>query len=333
MKINLFILSILLAISTAWLGCNKAGKLNKPSESKPPTGAVELKLKWPAGERIEQDMDMKMTTETTVPGLPNPVRQDITMGQGYGLTVLQANPDGSHEIEMDFLSARMSAKAGEKTTLDYDSTKTAEAGHANPLAQVFGKIVGSKIRYFLNESNEVEHIEGVDELMTRLSSGSTSRDLAPLKSTYNEGYFKELMSANRFLPSKPVQPGDTWTVQYELPMGMMGTMVMNIDITFANWEMHGKRNTARLEFQGTIKTKPDSAAKAPGMSISIQDGSMSGVSWFDPELGITIDTTMNQDLKMDIQVPQNPRAKTPGNMQNLTSQMKQAINIKLVSVK
>jgi hypothetical protein len=108
---------------------------------------------------------------------------------------------------------------------------------------------------------------------------------------------------------------------------------MNYDVNFASWEMHGKRNCARLEFQGTIKGKPDSAAKAPGMSISIQDGTTSGVSWFDPELGITIDTTMNQDLKMAIQVPQNPRAKNGGAMQNLTSQMNQAVNIKLVSVK
>jgi hypothetical protein len=42
---------------------------------------------------------------------------------------------------------------------------------------------------------------------------------------------------------------------------------------------------------------------------------------------------MNQDLKMAIQVPQNPRAKNGGAMQNLTSQLNQAVNIKLVSVK
>ena len=37
--------------------------------------------------------------------------------------------------------------------------------------------------------------------------------------------------------------------------------------------------------------QPDPAANAGAMSMTIQDGTISGISWFDPELGITIDTT------------------------------------------
>ena len=35
------------------------------------------------------------------------MHQDTTMGQKYGLTVLQETPDGGREVELDFLSARM----------------------------------------------------------------------------------------------------------------------------------------------------------------------------------------------------------------------------------
>src|ERR1035437_6329864 len=110
---------------------------------------------------------------------------------------------------------------------------------------------------------------------------------------YSEGYFKQMMSANRFLPPQAVQPGDTWPVQFEMPLGILGIKVMKYDFTFQRWEMHGKRNCARLEFTGTIQTKPDPNAKPGGMSISILDGNTTGISWFDPELGITIDTQMN----------------------------------------
>jgi len=110
---------------------------------------------------------------------------------------------------------------------------------------------------------------------------------------------------------------------------------MNYDFTFQNWEMHGKRNCARLEFSGSIQTKPDSQAKPGAMSISIQDGTCSGISWFDPELGITIDTTLNQDFKMVMLIPQNqkPKPGVPAKMQSLTNQMNQVMTIKLVSVK
>ena len=107
MNKNLILIAALLALSLPWVGCNKSGKLDTASTFKPPSGPVELKLKWPLGERIVQDMDMKQNMELSMPGQPAPMKQDMTMGQEYGLTVLKENPDGGHEVEMEFLSARM----------------------------------------------------------------------------------------------------------------------------------------------------------------------------------------------------------------------------------
>jgi hypothetical protein len=232
----------------------------------------------------------------------------------------------------------MSSKMGERTLLDYDSGKKATTNNVSPVADMFGKIVGSKIRFFLDVSNEVTRIEGVDDLVNRLTTGATAEALAPLKSMFSEGYFKQMMSANQFLPRQAVQPGDTWPVQMEIPMATMGTMVMAYDVTLQGWEMHGKRNCARLEFRGTMQTKPDPNAKAGAMSISILDGNTSGAAWFDPELGITIDTKMNQDLKMVVRVPIPQRAKAGAKpaapqMQSITNQMSQVMTIKLESVK
>jgi len=335
MNKNLFLIGSALALGLASIGCNKSGKLGESSTFTPPSGPVELKLKWPQGERIVQDMDMKQTMVMSIPGQSAPMKQDTTMGQSYGLTVLQATPDGGHELEMDFLSARMGSTMGGKKMLDYDSTKKPTAGKPDPLAGIYGKIVGSKVRFFLDATNGVERVEGIDEMMSRLQTGATPADLAPLKSMYNEGYFKQMMSANRYMPPKAVQPGDTWPVHIEIPMGMMGTLELDYTFTFKSWEMHGKRNCARLEFDGSIKSKPDTNASPTGMSINITGGDSSGISWFDPDLGIVIDTTMNQDMNMTINLPMNPRgnAGAAGQMQSMKSQMSQALTIKLVSVK
>jgi hypothetical protein len=335
MNKNLLLIATTLALSLSWMGCNKSGKLAEPSTYKTPSGAVELKLKWPTGERIVQDLDMKQNMEMVVPGQPNPIKQDTAMGQEYGLTVLKETPDGGHELEMEFLSARLGVKMGDKTMMDFDSTKKAASDKPNQVADMFGKIVGSKIQLYLDASNEVQRVEGVDDLISRLSTGAQPAALASIKAMYTEGYFKQMMSANRFMPPKAVQPGDTWPVQIEFPMSTMGILVMDYTFTFASWEMHGKRNCARFEFQGTITTKPDPDAKPGGMSISILNGDSSGMSWFDPDLGKSIETVMNQDMKMVIKMPPNPRV-TPAaaaRLQNITNQMTQAITIKLVSVK
>ncbi len=335
MNKTLILIAATLALSVSWMGCNKSGKLNEPSTFKPASGPMELKLKWPLGERIVQDMDMKQTMEFSMPGQPGPMKQDMDMGQEYGLTVLKETPGGGHEVEMEFLSARMNSAMGGKTVLDYDSTKKSSAGKANEVSDIFGKVVGSKIQFFLNASNEVERMAGVDELVNRLSSGAQAQMLGMLKSMFSESSLKQMMNDYRSLPGKAVQPGDTWPVQFDFPMERMGIMVVDFNVTFQSWEMHGKRNCARLEFQGTIKTKPDPSSNPTGMSISSLDGTSSGVSWFDPELGIFIDASRNQDINMVMAIPMNMRGNkgASGQIQSITNQMSQILTIKLASVK
>ena len=335
MNKHLVLIATVLALSLPWVGCKKSGKLGQSSTFTPPDGPVELKVKWPQGERIVQDMDTKMTMELSIPGQPALMKQNMTMGQEYGLTVLKENPDGGHEVEMEFLSARMGMTTGGKTLLHYDSAKKSSADKANPATEMFGKIVGSKIRFFLDASNEVERVEGADELVNRLSSGAQANALALVKSMFSEDRFKQMMSANRFIPPKAVKPGDSWPIRQSFETGALGTMVMDFDCTFQSWEMHGKRNCARIEFQGAIHSTPGTNANTAGMSMSILNGDSSGVSWFDPELGITIDTIMNQDMKMVMNMPANRRGNpgAAGRMQSITNQMSQVMTIKLATVK
>jgi len=120
-------------------------------------------------------------------------------------------------------------------------------------------------------------------------------------------------------------------VQLDIAMGPMGTLIMDYTFTFQKWEQLGKRNCARLEFRGTIKSKPDENPTSTGMTMAIQDGNSSGVSWFDPELGKIIETSLNQDMTLAMTVPMTMHGKTF--TQAMTNVMNQVITIKLESVK
>ena len=335
MKKNVLLTIVTLALGLSWVGCNKSGKLDTVSKFTTPAGPVELKFKWPVGERVVQDIDMKMNMEISVPNQPAPIKQDMTMGQKYEISVLKETAGGGREVELEFLSTRMMVAMGGKTMVDYDSTKKPSNDRKDPATVAFQKtfqnLIGSKIQYFLDASNNVERIEGVDALVNKLTTGGRGDPTAGVKSMFNEGYLKQMIGDSRYMPSKPVQPGDTWPVQLDISMGELGTMEMNLNFTFQSWEQHGKRTCARLEFQGTVKTKPDQNSKPAGMTMTIQDGNSSGVSWFDPELGIVIETTINQDIKMTMTVPMNQRGKAI--TQTMTNIMSQAITVKLDSVK
>jgi len=222
---------------------------------------------------------------------------------------------------------------GGKPMINYDSAKKSADDSKNPVAVMFQKIIGAKLQYFLDASNRVERIEGMDALVGRLESGGRPDMTTGLKSMFNEGYFKQIMDTARYLPSKPVQPGDTWPIQMDIPMGPMGVIKIDYTVTFQSWEQHGKRTCARLEIQGTLKSNPNPDTAAGAMSMNISEGNVSGVSWFDPELGMIIDASADQDMKLTMTMPMGPRGNAAGKTQTITSAMKQVITIKLESVK
>jgi hypothetical protein len=335
MKKNLILISAALALCLSSAGCNKSGKLSQPSTFTPPAGPVELTLKWPVGERVVRNFDMKMNSEISMPNLPAPIKQDSTMGQKYGLTVLKTEAGGDREVEMEFLAMRMKVEQGGKTVIDFDSDKKAEPASKTPpiaaIQTVVQKIVGAKVQFFMDASNQVERIEGVDALMSRLGSGGTADAAAGIKSMFSDGYLKQMVGSSLLLPPNPVQSGDTWTKHIEMGMGAYGNMVMDYNLTLQSWEKHGERVCARLEFQGTIKSSPDANSPRSGMTMAIQDGSSSGVAWFDPELGLVIASDSDQDIKMIMSIPSTVRGKTI--TQTMTNLMHQTITEQLESVK
>ena len=331
---NAFLITVTLAASLCWVGCNKSGKLNQTSKVTPPTGPVELKLKWSAGERIAQSLAVKMNMEISGANLPTPIHQDMTLGEDYGLHVVSADGDGGHQVEMEFLGIRMKMEQGGKTMVDYDSAnKSSKAGNNPDLAameKIFQNVVGAKIQYFLDASNQVQRIEGVDALTSHLAANGRADSANSMKSMFSDDSLKQMISGQH-LPPKPVQPGDSWPVQMDLAMGDLGTMAMDYTFSFARWEMHGKRTCARLEFQGSLKSKNLPAPASSGTTVSIQDGDSSGVAWFDPELGMVIETIMNQNMNGNVTVPAYGRGKNA--TQTMTIAMKQAITMKVESVK
>ena len=89
MNKKFLLMTAALALSLPWAGCSKSSKLDQASTFTPPGGPVELKLKWTKDERIVQEMDMKQTSELTIPGQTAPMKQEMALQQ----------EDRSHRVE------------------------------------------------------------------------------------------------------------------------------------------------------------------------------------------------------------------------------------------
>jgi serine/threonine protein kinase len=297
-------------------------------ETSAQTGLVELKMKWAPGAHYVNDFDLKQNMAILLQGRSNTVDEAIDIGGQIAVTVLRETSGGGHELEAEFLNARMGINLGDQAILDFNSANQSATDHTNGVAGVFGKIVGSKLRYFLNASNDVERVEGVDELVQNIQSVPETDPLTgDIKKMFGATLFQQVTNSVSVLPRKAVQPGDTWTSHREIAMPGTGVEDWDYKIVFQSWEMHENHRCARLELQGTMKVKPDPNSNRDETTYRSRDGITGGVVWFDPELGQVVEANSKNDVNVDKQ-PRNPTGAT-GQSQTITTQRHQVTTIRL----
>jgi serine/threonine protein kinase len=298
----------------------------------PPTGAVELKYKWPPGKSYVFDFDFKQDMALLLRDRSNTVNETVTMGSRSQLNILRETPDGGHELELEALRARMSFQLGDNPILNYDSANNHATDKTNGAAAVFREIIGSKIRYTINASNDIEGLEGVDELVQRIQAVPQTDPLTTgIKKIFNTDFFDTFTNNDHLLPTHHVQPGDTWSSHFERPVTGVGVEAWDLGVVFQNWEMHANHRCARLDLQGVMRVKSDPAVKRDETVYHPRDGVAEGVVWFDPELGQAIESVMKEDLNVDKKpskfLGEPPNAGEQG--QAITTQRHQVTTFKL----
>ncbi len=332
----------LIAFCFLLFGCSKSDikkiisksdeKSTQETKAAASTQPAELTAKWPVGNRYTERLQVNQTVDTTMAQAQKPVSQIVKLEQEFALDVVK-----ERELEMEFLSAEMEVTAGGKVVANLDTKSEAGAAEANnPLAESFRQLVGTKLKCLLDASNKVQKIEGLKEFIEKASTASPRNARPMVRSMFNEDYFKQIVERD-WLPNKTVKPGDSWPVKMELSAGPLGKIKTDLKYTFKSWEAHDKRNCVLLEFTGTLAPVKTAATNQLAMMPTLDGGTVSGKTWFDPEAGAPIesdiDQTMNMKTTYTMPVPRNRTnavAQAAPVTQTASVQLKQKINMKLV---
>jgi hypothetical protein len=176
--------------------------------------------------------------------------------------------DAGGEVELQHLSFRLEFDSG-GYVWRYDSAQSSAADQSE-IARLVKIMLGGKVRYFLDANNQIERMEGVNELVDRLNvyegaklkPGMTWDNQAldkvlsrirsgarqplddnitfGLKSMFNEDYFKSKLDPS-FLPRKAVQPGDTWTFSRESRQNKPRILHANQSVLIAKMAMRSAK--------------------------------------------------------------------------------------------
>jgi hypothetical protein len=308
-------------------GCSKSKNVATPSgnvaDSSETSAATdspaEMKIKWTVGKKYVMRMEFNQGTETTLPNQPQPMKSEVNLAQDFDFSALKALDNGGRQLELAFVDETMDVSQGDRKVLSFDSAQNPAQDTNSPVAPMLRLMIGTRLQYFTDANGSVQKVEGMDDLMNQVAATAKPQQQAMFKQMFSEDTLKRYGSFADMMPNRMVNVGESWSVKKDVTSAA-GTLTVDMTYTFKNWEQHGDRKCAHIEMAGDISTK--STSNASGAVIEIEKGKISGGVWFDPELGMIVETDSDQNITM----------KVTTRTQTMTPQMTQKIRLTLVDV-
>lgn len=307
MKNIISVLLLCLVVICELPGCSKK-TANGPA-SNPPANSisaadatnnpVEIKIKWSAGKKYYLQLESIQSWENTLSTQQGPIKTTMGITHDYTISVVQELAGGGRELELEFTAQKMFYQMGEIPVLNFDSAQSKDQDADNPVAPVLRKLLGARIRCLTDANGKVTKLEGFSELRERMT-GNQPQVRAMLESMFNETNLKQMFDfAAALQPDGPVKIGDTWLVHLEMP-DPVGLMVVNLNCALKGWEPQDSRPCVRIEYQGEVSSKPSATGQISPSKID--DGAVSGKEWFDPNLGLPVNSATEQHMTLETTV-------------------------------
>lgn len=264
-------------------------------------GPVELKIQWKLGRKY--DMEVALNQSTDIKMADQPIHQDFKLTQDLDYSPLIDLDNGGHEVAMKFTRQALAVTEDGNPIVSFDSGQTMPAKMNNATALVAAgmrAMLNVPLDYTFAVDGSLEKIDGVDALMDRVAAAvPDERQRVSLQQLFDEDTLKQYGSLADSLPGHPISIGDHWSSSHDLT-NSTGVMTVKGTYVFKDWEEHDGHHCVHFTVTGDIKTKTASASTM-GAVVNVKDGTITGDAWFDPDLGMFVDITSDQDTTLNVQ--------------------------------
>ena len=289
---------------------------------------VEIKQRWVAGK--EYVVSMQSSQQSTIDLGFQKLEQTMTMTMDMSVAV-RAHEDGKRKrltMKYDRMAMEVTAN-GQK--LGYDSAKPNEGTDPLELGKALGPVIGNELKLLTNDKDEITEVENYDEYVKEFGAlgAPAGMDLGKM---FSRDGLRDAMKqgALQAYPSGPVSAGDTWPFSNTIAMAGAGSVTVKGTYTFKGMVEHGGARCAEIQTDATIVMElavgggDAAAAGLAALNMKLTQGTLKGPVWFDPQLGMTRDSDVVQEMTMSM--------KNPGDGSELVVPMKQSIRTTLTKV-
>lgn len=264
-----------------------------------------------------QEMTTEVTQHIKVQGQDLPQQQKSTFWYQWTPVEEKKVMEGKEEITKLILKQKIE---GLKINIDisgnpinYDSRTPDQPGSAgNPgLVEFFKHLKDAEFTVTLGKNYKVEKVDGKEEFIKKLGSGSSQMD-ALLKKVMTEDALKEMVDPTyKLFPDTPKKPGEKWERNTKLNLGPIGSYDLTYKFTYVGPETAEgpKKGLDKIEVE-TVVTYIAPKETTEGLLFRIKEGSTltsdpagsKGTVYYDPKAGRIDEATIRIKLKGNLKV-------------------------------
>ncbi len=264
-----------------------------------PSEPVAMKIKWQVGKRYLERLTLGAAAQATQSGQPQPMKGELKLSQDLAISALKERDGGGRDLQVELLDTALNVKQDGNPIMSFDSKKPAPDAAGDSVGPILKRIAGAKLRLLTDAAGNVESVEGLEDFIKTVGGSDVPDPASLLKSmpTNTSGGLQTMQVGSGFLPEQPVKVGDTWSKAVDSKTDPTGTVNGNIKYTFTGWSQHEGHRCAVIEFAGDLAAKPPAAATATVVDVRVN---VTGKTWYDPELGMIVETSSSPKLKVKV---------------------------------
>jgi hypothetical protein len=227
-----------------------------------------------------------------LPNQPEPAKSAVNFTLDYNVSVVQSLDNGGKQLELEFVDDALTASSGGVDVMKLDSTSTDDPDH-NPARAP----IGAHLEFYTDADGTVQRVEGVDELMQRISATGKTEAPATFKQIFGGDNLKKIVFFDGALPNRTINFGGNWKIKKKIA-STVGPLAVDVTCTFKNWGLRDNRKCVHIESEGDFSSKK--ASPSDGAMMEIKKGKIFGDSWFDPKLGMIVSSSADEMMSMTV---------------------------------
>jgi hypothetical protein len=252
---------------------------------------VQFRWKLTPGTKLVSEVVQEM--EQSPPGTTKPVTQKTEITQLW--EVKDRNGDGTAQIVTVLQRARLSMDIPGAGAVEMDTDKAEDFGFAKQIGQMFRPMIGVQCTNSMAPNGKISNVVIPDDALKGFRSIPLGSSMEPvLKDSIEKG--------SPVFPDTPIVPGHTWTQVTETKndAGVLESTNQYKyigSVPFEGRPIHQFNVTTKMAFKGENRFKA---------KISVPSQDIQGKLWFDNENGYLVVSELNQNMTMNIEVPDQP---------------------------